>query len=325
MRWLWIVLAVVGLCCSRPEPTEPDLDHFDVYGSRHLDRAAVIERWHDRLDDLGSPLLAAEIAKTPGIASAKFSTVTYYDPPGTFVTLDLVDSDRQVTFAPAPTGTYADPEGLIQLWRDYEAAFFQLLNAGEIPAKMGPCPFWHCLGFDHPLLVPYREVFAARVPPHERELVAILRDDKRPFFRDAAAFLLAHLPSGDRVVEVEVPAIRDPDSGVRNNALRVLALIAQRHPEIAVPLDPILDALEFPTTVDRNKASATLAGLVDRPGLTDATRERIRARSGDVLVAMLALRQPNNHDFAYRILKRLAGTDLGEHAVDAWRAWVHAR
>jgi hypothetical protein len=47
------------------------------------------------------------------------------------------------------------------------------------------------------------------------------------------------------------------------------------------------------------------------------------APTGDILVDMLALRQPNNHDYAWRILKTLHGDDLGEHAIDAWRAWVH--
>jgi hypothetical protein len=41
-----------------------------------------------------------------------------------------------------------------------------------------------------------------------------------------------------------------------------------------------------------------------------------------MLVDMLALRQPNNHDFAYLILKTISGRDFGEHAVDDWRAWV---
>lgn len=45
----------------------------------------------------------------------------------------------------------------------------------------------------------------------------------------------------------------------------------------------------------------------------------------EFLVEMLALKQPNNHDFAYRILKQVSGRDLGEHAVESWRAWLRTR
>ena len=103
--------------------------------------------------------------------------------------------------------------------------------------------------------------------------------------------------------------------------LRVLAVIANDHPEIAIPLDPVLEALQFPTTTDRNKASAILAGLARRP----EHRAAIRANAGPALIAMLALAQPNNHDFAYEILKLISSRDLGEHAIAEWRAWLDLR
>jgi hypothetical protein len=169
-----------------------------------------------------------------------------------------------------------------------------------------------------PDLAPYAERFAARVPARADALAAVLREDARPDHRADAAFLLAHLPDGAGVVELMLPAIRDPEARVRNNAMRVLAMIAAKDPTIAIPLPPILAALDYPTTTDRNKAAAILASLAK----LEPNRAAIRAGAGDLLVKMLALRQPNNHDFAHEILKDLAGRDLGEHDVAAWRAWL---
>jgi hypothetical protein len=85
-----------------------------------------------------------------------------------------------------------------------------------------------------------------------------------------------------------------------------------------VPLDPILDALVFPATTDRNKASAVLAGLTRR----EEHREAIAGRAGPVLLEMLRLQQPNNHDFAYMILTTISGKDYGERDYARWEAWV---
>lgn len=79
--------------------------------------------------------------------------------------------------------------------------------------------------------------------------------------------------------------------------------------------------LDGPTTTDRNKAAAIVDGLVRRPDSSNLRHEVI-ARAGPTLLKLLALGQPNNHDFAYQILKQVSGQDFGEHDVDRWRAWL---
>jgi hypothetical protein len=37
---------------------------------------------------------------------------------------------------------------------------------------------------------------------------------------------------------------------------------------------------------------------------------------------MLGLFQPNNHDYAYKILKAISGEQYGERDYAAWRAWM---
>jgi hypothetical protein len=251
-----------------------------------------------------------------------------FSPRVTHLTVDLVDAEdraQRMAFAPEPAGTHADPDGLIALWNEYEAKAIGMMMDGTLaPVADEKCPFWHCVSFGHPSLHPYRDAFARRVPPVERELAAVLREDKREEHRGAAAYLLAHLSSGESVVQLLLPSLRDASSLVRNNAMRVLFMISSEHPEIAIPLGPVLEALRFPTTTDRNKAAGILEGITRR-AVTAETRAQILAGAGELLVDMLALRQPANHDPAYRILKQLAGRDLGEREVDAWRAWVKAQ
>jgi hypothetical protein len=327
-----IALCACGTVPAKRAPAPAvELENIDVYGSAVLDRDHLLARHGDELVALlrasegeekqKKDALVAKIRGDGDFAYVDISKITYFGPKRSFITVDLVDArDRakRMTFLPEPTGSeHADPDGLIALWDEYQEKFFQLLEAGKID-NQAKCPFWHCLGFGSPELDKYRERFATSVPAHEAELVEIFTTDKRGPWRGNAAFLLAHLASGPRVVELMLQRVRDSDTLVRNNTMRVLALVAINHTDVEIPLAPVVESLRFPSTLDRNKAVAVLSGLVKRPAL----RAAIRAEAGAILVELLALKQPNNHDFAYAILKELAGKDLGEHDIAAWEKWL---
>ncbi|HUQ04844.1 MAG TPA: hypothetical protein VM261_20220 [Kofleriaceae bacterium] len=246
-----------------------------------------------------------------------------------YLTLDVVeqkDASRRMTFAPAPAGEHADPEGLIADWQAFEAKVFELMNAGTLSPKRVDCPAFHCFGDPaHEALCAWAAKFAERVPRHRDELVAILREDRREDFRGAAAYLLAYTHDGNELVRVLQPSIRDESSFVRNSVMRVLADIALHHPEIEIPLNPVLAALDFPTTTDRNKAAAVVAWTLEKRGVSAETRRSVIDHAGPTLLAMLRLQQPNNHDLAYTILKAVSGEAYGERDHTAWEAWLRRR
>ncbi|MGN6105551.1 MAG: hypothetical protein ACTHU0_10635, partial [Kofleriaceae bacterium] len=227
-------------------------------------------------------------------------------------------------FVPSPVETYEDPEGLLADWHTYESTILRLTSAGETTSRRD-CPAFHCLGdHKHPAVKELGSKFAARAPVHVEELAAILRSDRDAMHRAAAAYLLAYSSDGPWIVAQLLPAFRDGSALVRNNAMRVLSDVAWYHPEVDVPLEPVLEALSYPATTDRNKAAAILAGLLERPGAARLHRE-VAKSAGATLLAMLRLQQPNNHDFAYRILKAISGQDFGPHNHAAWEAWLLAQ
>ena len=345
MRTVLVCLVAVA-CSSTPKAPDratvkpdPALERVDVFGSKHFDRDQLIARYGSELVELVRAVdanddavrtkkeaLEAKLTAAGKFALVDIAIITYFSPNRSYVTVDLVDEAdraRRMTFAAAPTGEHPDPDNLLALWREYQDKAMGLLMDGKItPTAEEKCPFFHCITFAHESLAQYKDAFAKRVPPHETTLAKILREDKRDEHRALAAFLLAHISSGQRVVELMLPVVRDPSELVRNNAMRVLAMIAQNYSSIPIPVAPVIEALHYPTTTDRNKASAILDGIAKH---ADAqTKAAIKIGAGEVLVQMLALRQPNNHDFAYSILKSISGQDFGEHgdAIDKWRAWV---
>jgi hypothetical protein len=320
-----------------PEPASVEgFAAIDLFGTTKITIEDVMAAHRDDLAVMGKRFageesngygdaraaLIAGVENMGDFAHVELSMITYYAPEkATYMTIDVVDAaDRslRMTFDDSPTGDVDDPGGLLAAWGEYEEAGHLLMQAGEIDQST-PCPVFHCVfGFAHPTLAPFAMVLGEGAAQHADALAAVLSDDADPLDRARAAFVLAHLSDGNMVAELMLGAFADPESLVRNNAMRVIAFMAMGDTEVAIPLAPVLAALRYPSTTDRNKASAILSGLARR----EEHRAAIAAEAGDVLLAMLRLWQPNNHDFAYDILKTISGEDFGERSYDAWQSWL---
>jgi hypothetical protein len=326
-----------------PPPTATTFAAVDLFGTTRFTAEKLLEPLRARFTEYEAASLAhdyekaapiqheleAAVKQAGGFAFVKFSVVRYFmagDP--SYLTIDVVepaDVARRMTFAkpPADAAALPDPAGLLVKYGEYETKGFELLSKHEtITDETSSREFLHCpFGFAHAELAPYRPILVDGARMHADELAAIVHRDRDPQHRAFAIFLLAFTSDGARVVRELEPACKDESSLVRNNALRVFAETARNHPEVALPLTPVLDALEFPETTDRNKASAILEGLSKKPEL----QAEIRRRAGKTIVAMLRLKQPNNHDFALMILKNLHGEQAPPIAEDdcaGWEAWL---
>jgi hypothetical protein len=315
------------------------LKGIDVYGTKRMDAASAkarfgerIERMLDTEEDGESKRLRNEImdeirAAHPEIGWVNLSTIVYFRPAGleAYLTIDVVekaDMKSRLRFRAAPTGDVEDPAGLIAAWKQYDETYFAMMQSRELSPARVACPAFHCAaGYEHEKLRAFGEQFVRDVPANEAKLVRVLKEDKDDADRGAAAYLLAHIKDGKKLVALLLPALDDPGALTRNNATRVLSDIAHFHPGVPVPLAPMLRALDGPTTTDRNKAVAVVAGLVGRPDGAKLHRQII-TQGGATLIKLLALEQPNNHEFAYTILKKVSGKDLGERDIDAWRRWL---
>ena len=238
-----------------------------------------------------------------------------------FLMVDVVeraDSASRLAFARAPRGQSVDPLGALEKWQEYEQRATALVQSRQLSPQLDTCPVLHCwLGFEHPQLQPYRAVFDQAASQHHAALIEVLRSDARAERRAAAVFVLAHLNDPLNLVRTLRPALRDPNNTVRNNALRVLMQIAQRHTNVGMPIQDILRALDDPSSAARNKAAETVSLLAARPNYRAAILEQ-----GDAVLRLLRLRLDNNRDPAHRILRALSGRNYAVTDLAAWEAWL---
>jgi hypothetical protein len=235
-----------------------------------------------------------------------------------FLIFDFVskaDSSSRLQYRNVENLTFTDPDHLIAKWREYEQLSFELFNAGEI--KNTDCPIYHCVwGYDHPKLQPYFEYFEEFVPKNKFTLIEILNRSDSAEFRANAAFLLAHLNvSASELEEILEDAINDPSTHVRNNSMRVIYYLVNENPELELDLDKVVQALNYPSNYDRNKAIVILRSIpLDR-----LTKSQI-AMCLPVLLRCIE-ENDNNASNAHRVLKLFSGEQFSRYELEKWRAW----
>jgi hypothetical protein len=332
-----IVCCALLLGLTALAAAQPSLKDIDLFGTTQITLDQIQKQYGDQIrqfararlsnDTLRAERLKQEIESNihqmGDFAYVKLSLIRDYDPGRpAYLTIDVVDAkDREsrMRFLPAPKGSFPDPEGLLALWDEYMKTGWELAEKDELDFEKMECPAFHCLfGFDHPKLKKFAPIFTSRVPENKARLIQILREDGNADHRAGAAFLLAHIQDGQELIRIISPSIFDPAELVRNNAMRVLAYISDAHKEIEIPLAPVLKAMNFPATTDRNKASAILCGLADRAEY----QKTIAQGCGATLLQMLKLSQPNNHDHAYIVLRKISGKEFGDRDYETWEKWL---
>jgi hypothetical protein len=108
--------------------------------------------------------------------------------------------------------------------------------------------------------------------------------------------------------------MRDADSGVRNNVMRVLGMTLYKMTQADFPIQTAIDTLDYPHISDRNKGLFILQALVLQPRYA----KYVLQHAGPQLMDELRMSQKNVHDQSYDILKRISGRNFGERDYKAW-------
>jgi len=334
------VLVVSALSSSRAAGQVPPsrLRAIDIYRTTQFDEAAFERRLEPALRELIDAITASDNATFERIANEikseveasgdfafmSFGMTTSWESDANVIdiTIELVDPSDAATrmaFAPAPTGEIDDPDGVLAAWADYQQTAFELVNTRQMePTIADDCPALHCaFGFGREQLAPFLERFDRAAGTRHDVLLSVLREDADPEKRKNAVFVLAHSTDAGRLVRELAPSLDDPDSGVRNNIMRVLGAIARADDTIRIPFAPLARRIDDPSTSCRNKAAYLIAALAGRPEY----REEILAIMPDVM-RLLRLDKPNNHNPAYEILTTISDEIFGERDYERWEAWI---
>ena len=218
-------------------------------------------------------------------------------------------------FRPAPTGSIRLPPDLVQAGADLDRVVLEAALSGHADEDDSE---GHMLLKDaaaRPAEDRVIELAQGNVPLLRRVLRASADAEQRAI----AAQLLGYAGDMQSVVPDLVYAMSDPSAGVRNNAMRALAVFGKatkvRSPR--VPYAPFVTLLNSPVWGDRNKATFALFGMARKrdPALLKLLRERALTP----LVEMARWRSQDHAQAPFWILGCIAGFS----DQDIYSAWTH--
>ena len=298
-----------------------EIGAIDFYGARATPIARLREALKIKENDSITPELGQLVNRlqaVPGVQRAAIDAVCC-EGGKTTLYVGIEESDTAaLVFSPPPTGTIELPEVIIRGYRDFETAFEGAIRAGDFAEDDSQ---GHSL-MHFPAARAAQERFVAIASEHRARLTGVLHQSANREHRAIAAQVLAYSPDKKEIVDDLIRATRDPYTGVRNNAVRALALIARfgrQHPDrgIVVPAQPLVDLLNSLVWTDRNKASLALMQISEarEPELLAI----LKARALRSLIEM-ARWKAAGHAFApFVILGRIAGHPDGR-IFSAWEA-----
>lgn len=253
------------------------------------------------------------VQKVTGQATSDFAPVCC-DEKGRFIIYIGLNLKRtSFSYNPTPTGKNLLPANIIDLHRRASDALMAAVMAGTSGEDRSK---GYSLS-DDPKARTLELEMRDWVLHHHSIAVQVLDHSANVEHRQAAAELIGYGNNSRRQVDVLVHASHDPDSGVRNNALRALAVLAGSQQGVAakIPGESFCAMLTSGSWTDRNKAGALLLALTQ--SRDKALLDQLHREAMDSLMEMARWRSSGHAFFARLILGRIAGisdADLNEMA-----------
>lgn len=256
------------------------------------------------------------IRAIPGVADASLDLVCCHEGAAILFVGIEEEGAPQLNFRSAPRSTVALSALIVEDYERFGEALARAVKAGNTGDDLSQ---GHSLSSD-PECRALQEKFIGYATSDGRSLRRVMKRSADPEQRAIATWMLGYTAEKSAIVGDLHHAMGDPDSNVRNNAMRALgaiAVYAGRHPDAGIRIRPawFIDMLNSIAWSDRNKALFVLHELTRGrdPGVLWALRERALPS----LVEAARWRSPGHAYPAFLLLGRLAGLPE-ERIVQLW-------
>ena len=225
------------------------------------------------------------------------NSVIYIGLPGT--------SSVVVQHKPAPTGDVRLPAAALKLSQEADEALTKAVLAGRTQQDNSN---GYSLSVDPDLRAKELQIREFALA-NEDVLRNILLSSSEAEHRAITAEFLGYVNVSARQIADLAEASRDPDPGVRNNAVRALGVIAGSSQQRAsmIPPAPFIALLKSGKWVDRNKGGWLMISLT--ASRDPKLLKQLRSEAMDALVEMARWQFVGHASSARRLLGRIAGIE----------------
>jgi hypothetical protein len=316
MSWL-IFLAL--LLPGSQDPQVPPIGIIDLYGLRGVSEQQVREALQikEGVSLSEEPKEAKRrLESLPGVAEANINLVCC-DAGKAILYVGIREKGTpSLQFRPAPQGKVRLPQDVAQAGNDLQKAWSDAIlkgNSGEDHSH------GHALSND-PSARAVQERFITFAARDLKLLLDVLRHSADAEHRALAAQVIAYAANKQAMVDDLIEAMRDQAEGVRNNAMRALAVMAVAAQQttkqpIKIPVLPFIEMLNSIEWTDRNKSSFALLGLTNTRA--PAVLSEIRRKALPSLIEMARWKSSGHAHGPFFLLGRAAGIPEDEIST-AW-------
>jgi hypothetical protein len=267
--------------------------------------------------------LIKDIQKSGHFLFVDLQTINYSDEDNIYTTIEVIRAEEpeRLKFITKKTSIKdtLNQQDIFDKMLEYQLISTKLILTKKIDSKDESCPVFHCTSpFTHPELTPYLALFNNAALNQKDTIINTLRSDPNPERRVAAAYLIGHFKNPKEIISVLSPQIYDEDHSVRNSVMRVMGATLSKADTGAINITPFLNLLDSPYVTDRNKSLYILYSLLK----LESVKKQIIQQGTQQLIAILRLKQPNNHGFAYAILQIISNKNLDDTDIKGWEKWA---
>jgi hypothetical protein len=215
-------------------------------------------------------------------------------------------NSRTLTYNASPQGTIHFPPDVVTLYRETMSILMESVHAQSREDRTKGYSL-----SSYPQLRAKQLAMREYAVRHAALIHQVLNNSKDTEQRVVASHLLGYAVHNNLQIRSLVRASRDSDDGVRNNAVRALAVLAESNPLIAtkIPAEGFVEMLNSDVWSDRNKGGA-LISMLTIPRDPRLLR-LLRARALDSLLEMAVWREHGHAETSRFILGRIAGIPEG--------------
>jgi len=302
-----VLLALFALPGWAQPPAGP-IAAIDFYGSAPVDFARLRAAFPYQAGETFKPIKITladtppEFQKLVGDNRFSVSAVLIPDLHGFVLYIDIEPAAAPApAWNPEPAGAEKLPPEILAL---YEHAMDRLgnggISAGDETTEGYSLSKDPVMRADELKLIDYARAHAATV-------YSVLASSASFRDRIAAAWIAGYAPQDKAQIAALLGAVTDPRPGVRNNSIRVLAVLAFHDPNIArqIPPDPFIPMLHSLDWTDRNKALAVLDPVT--AARAPKTLESLRRQALDPLRQMSHWTYRGHASMALTLVDRIAG------------------
>jgi len=303
-----LLLAFISLSSFAQSLKHP-IAAIDFYGSASVDLVQLRAAFPYRVGAQYEPVKEPRLADLPLefqrlVGQNKFSCAPILVPNlhGWVFYVDIEPaSSAPRAWKKEPSGTVKLPQEIVAL---YEHAMDRMINGGLTASdetaegySLSKDPIMRA---DELKLIDYARA-------HPAVVYRVLEDSAARHDRIAAAWIAGYTPKGKDQITALLGAVNDPDSTVRNNSIRVLAVLAEHDLNLArqIPAESFIPMLNSLTWTDRNKAMFVLEPIT--AGRDPKTLESLRREATDALRQMSQWTYWGHASMALTLLGRVNG------------------